>query len=48
MSTVKKGVLTKSGEWAKHLRTWGKRLFWKKHRRIEQTTTKKEIKRDEG
>ena len=42
MSTVKKDVLTKSGEWAKHLRTWGKRLFWKKHRKAEQREARKE------
>jgi hypothetical protein len=33
MSTIKKGTLTASGEWAKHLRKWGKRLYWKKERK---------------
>lgn len=31
MATVKKGILTKSPEWWKHLR-WVKRLFWHKER----------------
>lgn len=31
MSTVKKGMLTASGRWWKHLR-WTKRLFWKRER----------------
>lgn len=26
------------GEWAKHLRPWGKRLFWKQHRRALKVT----------
>lgn len=42
MSTVKKGLLTKSGEWAKHLRRWGKRHFWHKHRKTEKVYIKKE------
>ena len=33
MSTAKAGVLTRSGEWAKHLRKWGKRAFWAGERR---------------
>lgn len=32
MATVKKGNLTASGEWWKHLR-WTKRMFWKAERR---------------
>jgi len=35
VSTIKKGVLVFSGEWAKHLRRWGKRQFWKKNRKAE-------------
>ena len=35
MSTVKKGVLAHSKEWAKHLRRWGKRCFWKQNRKAE-------------
>ena len=33
MSTKRKGVLTTSGEWAKHLRQWAKRKFWKAERK---------------
>jgi len=33
MSTKKKGVVTTSGEWAKHLRKWGKQKFWRKERK---------------
>ena len=32
MSTVKKGVLTASGEWAKHLRPAGRRRYWSAER----------------
>jgi hypothetical protein len=32
MATVKKGILTKPGEWWKHLRPWGKRDFWGRER----------------
>ena len=34
MATKKKGFLTVSGEWAKHLRKWGKRVFWKGERKV--------------
>lgn len=33
MATMKKGILTRAGEWWKHLRPYGKRQFWKKERR---------------
>jgi addiction module HigA family antidote len=33
MSTKKKGTLTTSGEWAKHLRKFKKRKFWKGERK---------------
>lgn len=33
MATKKTGMLTTSGEWARHLRKWGKRVFWKAERR---------------
>jgi hypothetical protein len=36
MSTVKKGMLTASGEWARHLRRWGKRIFWHGERAAER------------
>lgn len=33
MATMKKGILTRAGEWWKHLRPYGKRQFWKRERR---------------
>lgn len=33
MATKKKGTLTTSGEWAKHLRKYHKRKFWKGERK---------------
>lgn len=33
MTTKKKGLITVSDEWRKHLRKWGKKIFWKKERR---------------
>lgn len=33
MSTKKKGVLTTSKVWAKHLRPYWKRMFWKGERK---------------
>jgi len=32
MATVKKGILTRSPQWWRHLRSW-KRVFWKKERK---------------
>lgn len=32
MSTKKKGILTVSGEWARHLRPYGRRQFWSTER----------------
>ena len=34
MATLKKGILTGSPEWWKHLK-WIKRVFWKKRRKAE-------------
>lgn len=42
MGTVKKGLLTNSGEWAKHLRKIGKRFFWKGERQAGKKLIKKE------
>lgn len=39
MASVKKGMLTPSGEWWKHLR-WTKRKFWKKERKAAQKDAK--------
>lgn len=33
VTTVKQGTVTSSKEWAKHLRPYGKREFWKGERR---------------
>jgi len=41
MGTVKKGLLTGPPEWAKHLRKFGKKIFWAS----ERQAGKKEIKR---
>ena len=38
MATKKKGLYVTAGEWAKHLRTYGKRKFWKKERARARTT----------
>lgn len=43
MATIKKGLLTKAHEWAKHLKKWGKRKFWKRERRA----FKKRIEKDD-
>lgn len=42
MATKKKGLLTASGEWAKHLRPWGKRAFWKAERKTADEEIRKE------
>jgi hypothetical protein len=42
MATVKKGILTRSPQWWRHLRAW-KRVFWKKERKAAQRATKSEI-----
>ena len=36
MSHKRAHQVTVSGEWAKHLRPWGKREFWKAERRAQQ------------
>ncbi len=47
MSTVKKGMLAKAGEWAKHLRPWGKQRFWSKERIAAKNDVKTRIKEQE-
>ena len=42
MATVKKGVLTRAGEWWKHLRPYNKRRFWKGERKAAQAAARKE------
>lgn len=46
MSTVKKGVLTASGERAKHLRPWHKREFWKVERKAAELDARKQGRAD--
>jgi hypothetical protein len=41
VATKKKGLLTASGEWAKHLRKWGKRVFWKGERKTAKQSAGK-------
>ena len=36
MATAKKGFLTRSAEWWKHLRSNRERQFWPKHRKTER------------
>ena len=43
MATKKKGLLTTSIEWAKHLRKYGKRTFWKRERKAAIHKSKLEI-----
>jgi hypothetical protein len=38
MATKKKGTLRTSGEWAKHLRKYHKRKFWKGERKEAKKT----------
>jgi len=43
MARKQKGQLTTTGEWAKHLRGFLKRKFWKGERSAEKKTIKNEI-----
>ena len=45
MATVKKGMLTATGEWWKHLR-WTKRVFWKAERQAARKLTRQEAAPD--
>lgn len=42
MTSMKKGILSASGEWAKHLRKFKKRKFWKRERHEGKKLTKSE------
>ena len=42
VATKRKGFLTVSGEWAKHLRKWGKRVFWKGERKAAKQSAGKD------
>lgn len=43
MSTKKKGILTVSGEWAHHLRPYGRRQFWSSERNAVRQAIGREI-----
>lgn len=40
MAHVRKGILARCLLWWKHLRPYGKRQFWKKHRKAEKRAAK--------
>ena len=42
MANVKKGQTVTAAEWAKHLRPYGKRLFWKKQRKDNKRLIKED------
>jgi hypothetical protein len=44
MSHKRKGQLTKSPEWQKHLRKYLRRLFWSRERMNERKDIEKQIK----
>lgn len=44
MATKKKGILSTSKEWAKHLRKDGKKSFWSSERYAVKQLIKKEVK----
>ena len=44
MATKKKGILTTSPEWAKHLRKYLKRKFWRNERNASKSEIRKETK----
>jgi len=43
MATMKKGILICAPQWWKHLRDW-KRVFWRKHRKVEKQFTRQETR----
>jgi hypothetical protein len=45
MATVKKGMLTATGEWWNHLR-WNKRVFWKSERQAAKQFVRLEAAAD--
>ena len=47
MSTMKKGVLVRCDDWAVHLRPYGKRKFWHRHRKAEAALPRLEAAADE-
>ncbi len=47
MSKKIRGALTTYTEWAKHLKKFGKNLFWSKERVAQRKLIKKEKEKDE-
>lgn len=45
LTHVRKGMITHSKEWCKHLRKYGRRLFWKSNRQAEDHEIRSEAKR---
>lgn len=45
MANKKKGQLTSSSEWAKHLRKYLKRQFWKGERTASKKSVEDEVKK---
>lgn len=45
MASQKKGVLTTSGVWAKHLRPLLRRVFWKRERQAASKVARKAVLR---
>jgi hypothetical protein len=43
MANVKRGNLTPAGEWWQHLRSFGKRAFWKGERRAQDKAIEEEV-----
>lgn len=46
MASVKRGQMTASPEWARHLRKLGKRWFWKGERRASKADLNQKQKRN--
>jgi hypothetical protein len=48
MSSKKKGQLTVASEWAKHLRKFLRRKFWKGERKAAQELIEQELNENHG
>lgn len=44
MATKKRGLLTVTGEWAKHLRPMMRRLFWRRERMAARRDARRQAK----
>ena len=47
MATMKKGILTRSPEWWRHLR-WVKRVFWKRERKAARRDIRRRVEEYRG